>query len=465
MKSLPLLLFSFLIILCRTSFAQGNIDDCQTKLSIFHEYVKAKNYDAAYEPWAFVKNNCPDLSIAIYIDGEKILKNKIENAKGNEKRKFIEELIEVLQKRLKYFENKTHKGKYLAKICQLRFDNRDILQKDIKDLYDCFDAAYIEDKSTFTHPKSLYTYFSLIVDLYHNGERPIEDVFDKYDDILEKIEEEIKNYSEKLNKLIQKEDGGTKLTKKEVQRKNVYQDYLKNYDLISKSIDVKLGVIADCENLIPLYNKNFEANKDDAIWLKRAVSRMYNKECTEDALYEKLVKAYDDVAPSAETKIYIVTILIKKGGNPAEINRYLDEAYKLETDAYKKSKIAYKIGLILKKKGSYARARSYFRNALKLNPSNGRPHLAIAAMYAESAKNCGDTNFNKRAVYWLAAIEARKALRVDPTLEKAATQNIKRYEALAPSREDIFKCACFGKIIKIDCWINGKVTVPNIKKR
>ena len=43
-----------------------------------------------------------------------------------------------------------------------------------------------------------------------------------------------------------------------------------------------------------------------------------------------------------------------------------------------------------------------------------------------SANSCGDTNFNKRAVFWLAAEEARKAGRVDPTLTKAAAQTARK---------------------------------------
>ena len=54
------------------------------------------------------------------------------------------------------------------------------------------------DKETFTNPKSLYTYFSLMVDLYDAGKKPAEDLFNKYDDIVEKVEDEVKNYSEKL---------------------------------------------------------------------------------------------------------------------------------------------------------------------------------------------------------------------------------------------------------------------------
>ncbi|GGD17874.1 tetratricopeptide repeat protein [Hyunsoonleella pacifica] len=461
MKSIKLFFIS-LFAAITSIFSQDTSDECRTKLSIFHEHVKVENYNAAYKPWAFVKDSCPKLNIAIYTDGEKILKYKIANTSENEQKEFVEALIELLQMRIDNFPKKAPVGVFSSKKCQLMYDYRNLLQKNNTQLFDCFDATYKTDKATFTHPKSLYTYFSLVIDLYKEDKKSIQDVFDTYDAIIEKIQYEIKNYSENLNTLIQKEENGEVLTKNEKDKVKAYKSYLKNYDLISKNINTKLGILADCENLIPLYTKTFEANKNDSFWLKRAVSRMYHKECTEDPLYEKLVKAYDEVEPSADTKYFVATILVKKG-KFKEAETYLKESYDLETDAFKKSRRANSNGALLKKLKRYSEARKYFRKALKLNPSSGSPYLAIAKMYAESAKNCGDTNFNKRAVYWLAAEQAKKALRLDPVLRNKASQLVERYNALAPSREEIFKCACSGKVIAIGCWINDKVVVPKIK--
>ena len=41
---------SLLLITSLHSFSQANEDDINA-LSIFSEYVKAKNYDAAFQPW------------------------------------------------------------------------------------------------------------------------------------------------------------------------------------------------------------------------------------------------------------------------------------------------------------------------------------------------------------------------------------------------------------------------------
>ncbi|MCR8668259.1 hypothetical protein NO995_11245 [Aestuariibaculum sp. M13] len=459
MKTKFTFLFALLLV-GFTGFAQQD-EECMTKLSIFHEYVKAKNYDAAYEPWMAVRNKCPKFNNAIYIDGEKILEAKIEKAQGAEKSAFINDLVLLYEQRAENFPSKTPKGEYAAKACQLQYDNREILNKTDEELYNCFDAAYKLDKATFTNPKSLYTYFSLMVDLYDAKKKSAGELFDKYDDIVEKIDSEVENYSAKLNPLIEKEEAGTPLSGNEPAYKKYYESYLLNYDIISAGMDKKLGDRANCDNLIPLYEKDFEANKTNETWVRRAVAKMYEKDCTDSPLFVKLVNAQHELNPSANSAYYL-GVLKDKEGKSSEAVKFYQQAINLETDNYKKSKLYYRVGDKFKKSGSFGQARNYFREALKLNPSNGRPYLAIAAMYAASANSCGDTPFNKRAVYWLAAQEAAKAGNVDATLKKASAQSVASYNAKAPQRSEIFSCGCSGKVINIGCWINGSVTVPNI---
>ena len=451
-------LLSLLFIGINFGFAQQD-EECMTKLSIFHEYVKAKNYDAAYEPWMEVRNKCPKFNNAIYVDGEKILEHKADKATGAEKEAFLNDLILLWEQRTEHFASKTPKGEYAAQACQLMYDNKDVMHKSTEELYECFDAAYKLDKDTFTNPKSLYTYFSLMVDLFDKKIKTDSELFNKYDDVVEKVEDEVKNYSLKLNELIAKDSTGTTFTKKEKQYQRFYESYLKAYDQISDGIDKKLGDRANCENLIPLYTKDFETNKANAIWLQRAAGKMSEKECTDDPLFFKLVNAYHELSPSANSAYYL-GILKDKENKSSEAITFYKQAISLETDSFKKSRLNNRIGLKLKARGSYGQARGFFREALKLNPSNGRPYLSIAAMYAASANSCGDTTFNKRAVYWLAADEARKAGRVDPTLSSASAQSVESYMAKAPSKADIFTAANSGQVIKIGCWIGASVTVP-----
>ncbi len=461
MKTKITLLIAVLALVSNFGFSQSSNEEDMNTLSIFVEYAKAKNYDAAYGPWMELRQRNPKFNRAIFKYGEDILEDKIKKSSGAEKVGYVNDLLKLWNERGVHFASKTPKGEYMAKSCQLTYDFRKELGKSDSDLYNCFDNAYNTDKKTFTNPKSLYTYFSLMVDLYDSGKKPAQDLFNKYDDVVEKVEDEVKNYSTSLNDLAAKEEAGTALTKREKSYKKFYESYLGAYDKISGSIDSKLGERANCPTLIPLYTKDFESNKGNAVWLQRAAGRMSAKECTDDPLFFKLVNAYHNLSPSANSAYYL-GILKDKEGATNEALTFYEQALSLETDGYQKSKLYERIGDKLKKKGSYGKARNYYRQALKLNPANGRPHLKVAQMYASSANRCGTDNFTKRAVFWYAADEAARAGRIDPNLKKAAAQTAANYRAKAPQKSEIFSSGRAGETISIGCWIGGSVKVPSL---
>ena len=115
-----------------------------------------------------------------------------------------------------------------------------------------------------------------------------------------------------------------------------------------------------------------------------------------------------------------------------------------------------------KKIGRKVSARTYASRALSNQPSLGRAYLLIASLYADSANDCGENQFNKRAVYWLAAQTAQKALRVDASLKKVAKKAVESYNGRAPTKTDIFTEGNEGSVIKIDCWIKSSVKVPKL---
>ena len=92
-------IYRFIIVLSLlfvsvNTFSQVNEDDINS-LSIFSEYVKAKNYDAAYQPWMELRERNPKFNSAIFVYGERILKHNIENSSGVEKVNFINDLVQL----------------------------------------------------------------------------------------------------------------------------------------------------------------------------------------------------------------------------------------------------------------------------------------------------------------------------------------------------------------------------------
>ncbi len=439
------------------SIAQAQNPECMTNLSIYAEHAKVKNYDAAYEPWKMVYESCPDINKANFSLGERILKHKIKNSSGADKDGFIQDLLALYDNSLKYFPTKFTKAEVAVDKTLLMYEEK--MASD-EQLYTMCGTAFKEDRANFKNPKALYLYFSTLVDLHNAGKKDLQEVFDVYDDVTEKAEEENKKQTQILAKLLPKEDEGT-LTSKEKRRLKAARVNSESYGKIAASIDTKLGALADCENLIPLYEKNFEAKKGDVTWVKRAVGRMFSKECTDDPMFRKLFEAQLALDPSADAYVYGGTLKKKSGDTKGAIADF-NKALELETDPVKKSKIAYNIATSYRRSGSKSTSRTYANKAIQADPSNGNAYLLIANLYASSANACGSTPFEKRAIYWRAAEMARKAGRVDPSLASRANKTASSYDQRAPDKTMIFNADMSGKTVTFSCWVGGSVKVPSL---
>ena len=455
------LIFTFIICTSNTR-AQSN-ENCNQNLSIFAESAKVKNYEAAYEPWMAVRNECPSLNVAIYTYGERILKSRLKKAEGESKQTEAQDLMKLYDQWIQYFPTKKGKsriGSILSSKAQTMIDYKLGTPAEI---YATFDHAFTQDITSFTNPKGLYNYFKTMLNLHKEGSTDVtpEKLFNKYEEVSEKFEFERVKLAKKLDVLLKKEENGIPLTTKDLKRKKVYDTNSRAIGIFVSNLDAIISKESTCENLIPLYQRNFEENKGDALWLNRAAGRMKNKECSDDPLFVTIVEALHALEPSANSAYYLGILKDKKGNNN-EALKYYEESIALETDPYKKAKTLYKIALEFKSRGRKSIARKYANKALRYQPSLGKAHLMIASLYASSANDCGNTQFEKRAVYWLAAKTARRAARVDASLKKNANKAAKSYEGRAPSKTDIFTEGNEGVIIKFDCWINGSVTVPKL---
>ena len=439
------------------SMAQAQNPECMTNLSIFAEHAKVKNYDAAYEPWKKTYEACPDINRAVYSYGERILKFKIKNSSGADKDGFSQDLLALYDDSNKYFPAKYSKIDVLEDKVIFKSDND--MASD-QQFYDMIKPDFDANLKSLKNPKVLYIYFSSLVNLHNAGSKDLQEVFDVYDKVVGQNQVINKGYTDKINKYLKKEEAGTPLTAKEKRNSGIYT---RNSELLGKvagSIDAKLGILADCENLIPLYEKSFDAKKNDVKWVKSAVGRMFAKDCTDDPLFSKMVEVQADLDPSADVYVYLGTLKSKSGDKSGAIADF-NKAVELETDSYRKSNILYKIATIVRR-SSKSQARNYAQKAINANASNGKAYLLIAGLYAGSANDCGSNAFEKRAIYWKAASTADKAARVDPSISGRARQAAASYRAKAPDKTMIFSKGMAGKTVTFSCWVGGSVKVPNL---
>ncbi|MGB1019554.1 MAG: hypothetical protein ACPGVF_00465 [Flavobacteriaceae bacterium] len=461
-KRILITAFLATVFITPKALAQDN-QECLQNLSIFAEFAKVKNYKAAYEPWMAVRNECPKLNRAIYSYGERLLKDRIKNGTPEEQTAAKQDILlfyDQWAENFPVYKKDSELGDIISKKAQAMLDY-DL--GDLKMVYGVFDEAFERDVESFSNPKHLYNYFKTFYDRYKQNDAAVtmELLFNKYEEISEKFEFESVALAKKLDLILKKEDAGTPLSSRESRNKRVYEVNSKAIGTFLSNLDAIIAKEATCENLIPLYQENFDANKGDAIWLKRAASRMDSKECSDDPFFVTLVEALHTLEPSADSAYYL-GILNDKSGNSEEALKYYEESIALQTDGYKKAKILFKIANKFKTAGRKSKARSYANKALSFQPSMGSAYLLIANMYASSANDCGDTQFNKRAVYWLAADMATKAGRVDPSLKSIANKTAASYKGRAPSKTDIFTEGNQGQVIKFNCWINSSVTVPSL---
>merc|ERR1712000_145070 len=221
-----------LFVSFNVGFAQQD-EECMNNLSIFDSYYKSKKYDDAYGPWKIVHEKCPKFNQAIYAYGDNILEHKIENSTGAEQLGFINELMTVYDQSHEFYPSKYALGEMLVEKAQLAYSYRKELGKTDQQVYDMFDEAYKKDAKSFDSAKGLYTYFSLAVDIYDAGAKTPEDaqkMFDKYDDVMELIDNVEESYIQRLNKLVEKEEAGTALTSKEGKYKKNYEANLEAFD-------------------------------------------------------------------------------------------------------------------------------------------------------------------------------------------------------------------------------------------
>ena len=442
MKKITFLLAAMLLLTTVETNAQDASRECTIKYNLFKGDYQSKKFDEAYVNWIYLMDNCKDLSVNIYKFGATL---------SEDVRKEPTLAKRVYEQRLQYFPTK-NPAKVHSDYATYLFENK-LASND--EVFKILEKGYAIDP-TKMGVKNLYIYFQGVTD--RNKDTNPQKVFDTYDDVLENVNIKLANYAKKLVKYI---DTTKVLDKRDKQLKRAYTVNSTALGTVEGGLDAIISEIATCVRLIPLYERDFEANKSNAIWLKRSVSRMFNKGCQEEPLFEKLVRAFAEASPSPEAYAFLANVL-ENNDDSAGAVKMREKSFELETDPLKKAKYKLKFAQAAKDRGQYSKARSLAREALKFNPRSGRAYLFIATLYQGSVNDCGENLFEKRMVYVAALNMAQRAASVDPSISARASKYINIYDQNVPSQKDIFNATAVpGGKFTIKCWIGETVRIPN----
>jgi tetratricopeptide (TPR) repeat protein len=210
-----------------------------------------------------------------------------------------------------------------------------------------------------------------------------------------------------------------------------------------------------------VYDKKFDDNKNDAVWLEKVCKILDKKECNSSELFFKSTAALHSLQPTPATA-YLMAKMCAGKEMYDQVLEYLPNNVIESISNVKSKESAYLLvaqACMTTKKYSQGRAAAY--KALEINPSKGTAYILIGNMYAASAPSCGDdAEVGKKAAYWAAVDKFRKAKAVDPSLAETADKLISVYSAYFPARQDIFMAGlAVGNSYTVGCWIQEATTV------
>jgi len=236
---------------------------------------------------------------------------------------------------------------------------------------------------------------------------------------------------------------------------------LKTLGDVKNNLEKTLAPHATCEKLIELYTKNFEQNKEDAAWMKRAAKLLNKKECTESDIFFSISEALYNIDPSSASAANMgIRSLKRKDYEKAE--GFYTYALDNEPDNLNKAQYAYRLAQTYGAMNKNKSAKTYALKAAAFRTGWGEPYLLIGDLYAKTSRQCGElkTEFLKRVGYWAAIDKYEYAKSLEPQLSIKANERIQKYTEQMPSKTDIFTEGLIDEpTYKIDCWYSETVKI------
>lgn len=404
--------------------------ECAKNISLYQTFYQQNNFKDAYKPWQNVIKICPAASINSYIRGVKLIKSRYEEvADPAQKKALVDSLMMLYDLRITHFDKK---GMVLGQKAEDLFT---LAPERYEEAFNIAKEAISIEKSN-TNPSTLFTYVSIAKVMYDNKKLTADQVIELYSQVSDYIDAQVTaNPSD--DKAKQAKDG-------------------------IDAIFAGMGV-ANCDNVIALFEPRFKATPEDVNLCKKIRSLMSANRCTSHPLYLKASVQIFKGEPSADLALDIARLQYE-AKNAKEAEKYYNEAINLESAVEKRANIYYELALLtFTELKNLPKAREIALKAIEENPNMGKAYKLIGDVYA-SERNCGSNDFEKKTVYWAAVDKYIKAKQVDPELTDAMDNLISTYSQYYPSKEDIFFYDLkVGDSYTVGCWINERTTVRDRK--
>ena len=400
--------------------------ECVKNISVYREFVKQKNYTDAVSPWRWAYLNCPKSTKNLYIDGSKIFKHLIKNAKGNKPLQvaLVDSLMMMYDQRMTFFGQEGY---------VLGLKGADMLKLQPKNLEDAFILLQqsVEMQGSKSKATALAVYFQAATKKFESGTFAKSDVLEVYSIVADYIDYNI-NKGGKSQKF---------------------------YAQAAEKVEKLFVPFATCEDLVSMFDAKYAENPDDLGLLKRITKVLDQKDCADASVYFTAAAKLHEVEPTAFSAYSMGNLSLKKNKSSDAIVYYKQALEMAETEE-EKANYYYGLSGAYFKLGSLQTARSNAYKAIELKVNWGKPMILIGDIYAAASKDCGSNTFEQGMVFSAAIDKFIQAKNIDATVVGAANKKIATYSKYLPSSEDaFFSGATEGSAFQVGCWINESTKV------
>jgi len=428
--------------ICLSSVAFAQDVDCETAYSLYREAFKQweagspkcnpKNVNPVMiSSWRTVILNCPEMKQTTFVDGAKIVVNAfIKNAKNDAEREaYIDTLCMVYDFRAQYFPT-TPKGlNQVGNIMGRKGLDLMAYPSRLEQAYAALKQS-IEIDGDAANYAFIDGYFTTTINMVKAGKLTEDVIIEEYGRLMDIVDVCIERANEMgVDKAVE------------------------SYTATKANLEGAVQPYANCEDLVRIYQKKYDADPDNVELLNKIATVLSNRNCDKSDLYLAVAIKLHKLNPSAESAYFIGKRYLADQ-EYGKASSYLLEATK--SDNAVQTEQAYKyLAQIMLKEGNFEQGRIYANRAIALDKTDGEPYMIIGYLYASSGKVCNENPLHAKAVLWAAVDKFQKAKEVDPSQATKANEMIRDYSKMFPTAEDAFFYNVFeGDSYHVGCWIN-----------
>ncbi|RZJ36432.1 MAG: hypothetical protein EOO51_01475 [Flavobacterium sp.] len=415
-------LFLIAGLCCLRAVAQSA--DCAEQAKKIDAFITGKQMPDAV--LLFDKSqDCAKEAPAFYPVGETVLLYKLDLAKSpDEKRAAADALATFYNNNDLYFPGNEN-GNQVKKAMLLY--SRQLL--DSEETYKLLDQTFNNSPAAFSDARALYTYFDLSFKKQKAGNLTDEELIS----IRDRISSQVSNL------------------------KNKFPEKSVDYSSAMSGINALISPLLTCDRLGSIYERNYEKNKENVVWLSSAAGGLAESRCTSSPIFLQITEQWQKLQPGAESDLAYGKALMRNR-QQAKAVEYLSMGAELQKNPVEKAQTYYEIAVLLS--GNKRQSASFLKKALASDPAMGKAYLQLAQLYAVGGKDCSTDEFDKKAIFFLAAKTAKKAGEVDKAILPAAQSLEKSFLKNVPTKDEIKRSKKGGKEVKYGCWINESITIP-----